>query len=323
MKSFFTVGRTAWIMEVYRDLKTLKGKFAHPAITLGNFDGVHLGHKEIFTRIRKRAAEIGGEALIFTFDPHPVKVLRPDTSPSLITPLDEKLRLFEREGIDGVILADFTKEFAAQHPAKFVENLLFRALAAELVVVGHDFTFGKGKEGTIGSLKDLGAKLGFQVEVVKALKVDGEVVSSTRIRELIQGGDVRCAKRLLGRCYSINGKVVKGHSRGRALGFPTANLDFHGELSPKNGVYAVKVRIGEEEMTGVANVGTRPTFGDRERSFEVHIFDFDGSLYGRDVRLFFIDRIRDELFFTDTKELSAQIGRDVIKAREILGREGP
>ncbi len=308
-------------MEVYRDLKGLRGRFRHPAVTLGNFDGVHLGHREIFRRIRMRAAEIGGEALILTFDPHPAKVLRPDMSPSLITPLEEKLGLMEEEGIDGVILADFTKEFAAQHPAKFVEEVLCRSIGAEIVVVGHDFAFGKGKEGTIDSLREFGREFGFDVEVVEALRIDGEVVSSTRIRELIQGGDVRRAGRFLGRYYSMKGTVVEGHGRGEAIGFPTANLDLRCELFPADGVYAVKVLMGGEEKEGVVNVGCRPTFGDGERNIEVHIFNFDGMLYGKNLGLLFVDRIRDERIFNGPGELAVQIADDVKKAKEILARE--
>lgn len=308
-------------MKVYRGVKDLKGKFKYPVVAMGNFDGVHLGHREIFDRIKKKASETGGESIILTFDPHPAKVLRPEESPILITPLEEKLALFQECDIDGVILADFTKEFASQHAANFVEEMLFKSLSAKTVIVGHDFTFGKGKEGTINSLRDFGRKFGFSVEIVEAVKIKGEVVSSTKIRELIRKGEVRRAKSFLGRFYSIRGKVVKGHSRGKTLGFPTANIEFHGELSPKDGVYAVKVLTDAGYMQGIVNIGLKPTFGDEERSIEVHIFDFNEDLYNKEITVFFVDRIRGESAFKDPVELKKQIGRDIVLAKDILRRE--
>jgi len=306
-------------MKVYRGLHELEGKFKSPAVTLGNFDGVHRGHGEIFRRLKKRAAEIGGEALIFTFDPHPAKVLRPEISPSIITPLSEKLSLIEAYGLDGIILADFNKEFAAQHPASFVRDILHGKLGARLVIIGHDFTFGKGKEGNIESLILLGKESGFAVEVVEAIKLDGEIVSSTRIRELIKDGKVKEASRLLGRHHSIEGKVIKGHGRGKPLGFPTANIDFHAELLPKYGVYAVKAKLGQEELTGVCNIGMKPTFNDDEPSIETHIFDFNGSIYGQDLKISFIDRVREVRTFNNPQDLSHQIAKDIGKAKELLG----
>ena len=310
-------------MKVCRGLEGLEGIFKNPAVTLGNFDGVHVGHQEIFSRLKKRAADIEGEALVLTFDPHPVKVLRPEMSPSLITSLDEKLRLLEESGLDGVVLADFTKEFAAQHPSQFAEELLCKALSAKLVIVGHDFTFGKGKQGTIGSLKEFGKKMGFDVEVVQPFKLNGEIVSSTGIRRLIMKGDVGNARELLGRYYTVEGEVIKGDSRGKSLGFPTANLAPHGELFPEDGVYAVKVLLGKRSMLGVANVGVKPTFGNSERNIEVHIFDFNKSIYGERLRLLFVAKVRDERRFGGPGELSAQIKRDILAAKDFLGREEP
>ena len=297
----------------------MAGTFKGPAVTLGNFDGVHLGHRDIFKRLKKRAAEIGGQSLILTFDPHPVKVLRPDAGPRLITPLKKKLRLFDEVGVDGVILADFTKAFAAQHPLKFAEDVLYKKINARLIMVGHDFTFGKGKEGTIDSLMEFGRKIGFDVEVVRAYKIDGQIVSSTLIRELIVAGDVKKAAVMLGRNYTIEGRVTTGHSRGKSLGFPTANLDLHGELFPKDGVYAATVKVGGRLLDGVVNVGLKPTFGDRERTVEVHSFDFDHDIYNKDVRLSFVERVRDEKCFPGPDELVDQIRRDVITAKSILG----
>jgi len=308
-------------MEVYRGLDAIHGGFSASVVTLGNFDGVHLGHQEIFRRLKARASELKTQALVLTFDPHPVRVLRPAMSPDLITPLEEKLRLIAECGIDGVVLADFTKEFAAQHPGSFVDEVLCEKLSARYVIVGHDFTFGRGKEGTIDSLKEMGERKGFDVEVVEALVSEGEIVSSTRIRGLIAGGDVSAAAALLGRNYSIYGEVVKGDGRGRSLGFPTANIASHGELFPENGVYAVEIELEKKRMSGIANVGVRPTFGGGERTIEAHIFDFDGSLYGEVVRLDFVGRVRDEISFSGPEELSRQIRQDIVEAKNILKRE--
>ncbi len=309
-------------MKVYRGVSGLKDKFNSPAVTLGNFDGVHLGHRKIFERLIENAAQMNGESLVLTFEPHPVKVLRPEMSPKIITPISEKLKLIEECKIDGVILADFTKEFAAQHPEQFVYSLLHETLAAKLVMVGHDFTFGKRKEGTTKSLEALGKTYGFDVEIVKPLRMDGEIVSSTRIRKLLLEGALSEANRLLGRCHSVSGKVVKGHGRGRTLGFPTANIEVEGELIPGNGVYAAVIQIGSEKKAGIANIGVKPTFKDEERSVEAHIFDFGKSLYGETVSLHLVEKIRDERPFDSPGELAGQIERDIVDAKKRLKREG-
>jgi riboflavin kinase/FMN adenylyltransferase len=277
-------------MQVYRGLEGLEGKFNSPVITLGNFDGVHRGHLEIFERLKGFATDRGTDAVVFTFEPHPIKVLRPEFEPSLITTLSEKLKLIKDAGIDAVILADFTKEFAAQHPASFVDEILCDKLNIQMAVVGHDFTFGKGKEGTIEFLSEKGAAAGFDVHVVDALRINGDIVSSTKIRRHIVDGDVALAALLLGRPYSVEGKVVRGDNRGKQLGFPTANIDAEGELFPGNGVYAVSVEVAGKTMAGAANVGVRPTFDKKERSIEAHIIDFNGSIYGEKLRLDFLDR---------------------------------
>lgn len=308
-------------MEVYRELDELKGKFNHPVITLGNFDGVHLGHQKIFKHLLKRASDLGSEALVFTFDPHPLKVLRPELSPSLITPIPEKLKLMKAFGINAVILADFTKEFAAIHPSTFAEDVLINTIGSKLVVVGHDFSFGKGKEGTIDCLKMLGGKHNVQVEIVDAFKINGKIVSSTGIRKLIHSGNMTEAAKLLGRHYSIEGKVVQGSGRGKQLGFPTANMTLNGEVTPKDGVYAVKVAVGEVEKDGITNIGLRPTFRETERNVEIHIFDFNKDIYCENVQVTFIERIRDEKGFSGTEELTQQIRKDIVIAKKIMGRK--
>ncbi|MBE9535741.1 MAG: bifunctional riboflavin kinase/FAD synthetase [Proteobacteria bacterium] len=304
-------------MQVYRGMEGLEGKFDSPVITLGNFDGVHRGHLGIFKQLKAFATKRGVEAVLFTFEPHPVKVLRPELGPPLITTLSKKLKLIKDAGIDAVILADFTKEFAAQHPASFVDEILCDKLKIQMAVVGHDFTFGKGKEGTIELLSEKGATAGFDVHIVEALKINGEIVSSTKIRQHIAEGDVSIAASFLGRPYSVEGKVVRGDNRGKQLGFPTANIDVEGELFPGNGVYAVNVEVGGNTMAGAANVGVRPTFDTKERSIEVHIVDFNGSIYGESIRVDFIDRIRGEIAFPSPEALSIQIQKDVAAAKEI------
>ena len=305
-------------MKVCRGVDHIGGKFNNPAVTLGNFDGLHKGHREIFEQLKRRANELGGHSVIFTFDPHPVKVLRPDECPKLISLLSEKLSLLEEAGIDGVILADFTKAFAAQHPTNFIADIIHKILKAKLVIVGHDFTFGKGKEGTIESLKKLGEKLGFRVEVVPAVTIDGEIVSSTRIRKLISGGKVKEASTLLGRYHQIEGTVVKGFGRGKPLGFPTANLDHNAELLPEDGVYATKVVIGDKQYKGATNVGTNPTFGDEKRTVETYILDFDESIYEKTIKVLFVDRVRGEVTFKSPKDLSSQIAKDISRVSTIL-----
>lgn len=308
-------------MKVYRGVEGLEGKFNSPAVTLGNFDGVHIGHKKIFEKLRSCVDKSGSEAVIFTFDPHPVKVLRPDETHKLISPLPEKLKLLEESGADAVILADFTKTFAAQHPAHFVREIIHKAIGARHVIVGHDFTFGKGKEGTIDSLRLLGDELGFQVEVVPAVKIEGQIVSSTRIRELIRQGDVKKAAMLLGRFHYIAGKVIEGHGRGKPLGFPTANIDYHAELLPEDGVYASKAEIEGKTYGAATNVGVNPTFGNEKRSIETFIFDLDETLYGKTIKVSFIERIRGEVAFSSPEELANQIARDISKVRAILNRD--
>ncbi len=306
-------------MKVYRGIEGLKGVFNHPVVTLGNFDGVHSGHQQIFKIVKEEADASGSESLVFTFEPHPAKVLRPDLEHKTISSLQDKIRLIEEYKIDGIILADFTIEFASQHPSKFVKEVLCDTLNAGTIIVGHDFTFGKAKEGTINYLIKLGEDLGITVKVVEAKKIGGEIVSSTRIRKMIRDGDMKGASTFLGRYYSITGRVVKGHSRGKSLGFPTANLELHGELFPKDGVYAVYVKQNERKLCGIANIGIKPTFNDGKRTVEVNIFDFSESLYGQDLKLFFVERLRDESFFKKPEDLSEQISKDILKAKGILG----
>jgi len=306
-------------MEIIRKEKDFKRSFRNPVLTIGNFDGVHVGHQRIFQLVKEKAKEIGGESIVYTFEPHPVEVLAPERRPLWITTLDEKLRLIEEQGIDAIILANFTLKFASQIPEEFVRNILYDQIKVRQVFVGHDFTFGKDRRGNIALLKELGQKLGFTAEVVEAVRVGGTVVSSTRIREFVQKGEMQEAAKLLGRNYLLTGKVIHGHGRGsKKLGFPTANLKTTGVLFPKPGIYAVWAIYEGKRYEGVANLGWNPTFHDQKFSFEVHILHFNQEIYGEPLRAEFVERLRDEVTFRGPEELIAQIKKDISRAKNFL-----
>lgn len=290
-----------------------------PVVTLGNFDGLHLGHRKILSKIVKRAHSLGVPSVVYTFVPHPLKIVAPDKSPPLITTPEEKAELISELGIDFLVLARFTKGFAAKHPREFIEDVLWKGLRPREVWVGHDYAFGKGKQGTTGYLEKLGAELGFKTGVVAAHKKSGAVISSSRIRVLIKQGQVKEAAELLGREFSLTGCVVKGRGAGLPLGFPTANLKTRNELIPKDGVYAAVVELKSKLYPAVVNIGPAPTFKRRKKIVEVHILDFTATIYDKNIKVFFIKKIRDVQKFATTGELAEQIARDVKKARRALG----
>ena len=306
-------------MEIIRKEKNFQREFKNPVLTIGNFDGVHLGHQRIFQRVKEKAREIGGESIVYTFEPHPVELLAPERKPLLITPPREKLRLIEEQGIGIAICANFSPKFASQTPEEFVKNILYDQVKIRQLFVGHDYTFGKDRRGNIAMLRDLGKKLGFNVEVVEAVRVAGAVVSSTRIRELIQKGEMPEAAKMLGRNYPLSGKVIHGHGRGsKQLGFPTANLKPEGALFPKPGIYAMWTYHEGKKYAGVANLGWNPTFHDQKFSIEVHILNFDRDIYGQTLRVEFVERLRDEITFRGPEELVVQIKKDISQAKSIL-----
>jgi len=308
-------------MEIVVGIEKLDRPFANPVLTIGNFDGVHLGHQALFRRVKERARELGGQSLIMTFDPHPLQVLRPDNHIQLLTPGSSKLDLIARCDIDATIVVPFTRELASLSAREFVEDVLVKRIGVRALIVGYDYRFGAGREGTTESLKEMGRRYGFEVEVVSGIEIEGRVVSSTAIRELIGSGKVREASGLLGRPYEIRGVVVKGRERGgRLLGFPTANVACEARPPLERGVYAVRARVDGVWCDGAANVGFNPTFGDTDLSLEVHLFDFQRDIYSRPVVVRFVDWIRPEQRFSGPEELKAQIGRDVMRAREILSR---
>ncbi len=285
-------------------------------VTIGNFDGVHLGHRALLERARALASERGTRAVVLTFDPAPRDVLRPGNGVPRIQSLDRKLHHLGRLA-DGVVVHPFDATIAAMEPADFATRALRDGLGAAAVVVGHDFRFGRQRKGDAALLREV---LGIEVEALGPVSDEVGPISSSRIREALGRGDVATAARLLGRPHELLGEVVEGDRRGRLLGFPTANLWPEGGLVPPNGVYAVRVELEEDRpaVPGVANLGTRPTFDGVGARLEVHLLDFSGDLYGRRLVVQLVDRLRDERRFASIDELKAQIERDAATARERL-----
>jgi riboflavin kinase/FMN adenylyltransferase len=290
-------------------------------VTPGNHDGVHLGHRALLSAAREAAARLDARAVALTFDPHPAAVLAPDRAPPLLTTIARRSELLSALGADEVRVVRFDRPFAAQSPEAFVEAVLVRDLSARGVVIGPDFRFGKGRAGDTARLAELGRERGFEVIEVPPVVVEGEPVSSTRVRAALIAGEVETAARLLARPHDVDGTVVRGDSRGRTIGFPTANLDCDPVLLPRDGVYAVVARdlAGSEIVHGVANLGVRPTFA-AGRSVEVHLLDFERDLYDRRMRVAFVARLRGEQKFSGIEELKAQISRDTVAARDALER---
>ncbi len=305
------------------------------AVTVGNFDGVHLGHQALLRMTCERAAATGTIPVAMTFDPHPLEVLTPHAPPRLTTP-QARLALLEASGMALVLLVRFTPEFAAMSPESFVRRVLLGSLHMRDLLLGYDFTLGKGRSGTPDMLARLGQSEGFTVDRLDALSVHDEVVSSTRIRELLRQGQVWEASTLLGRLYSVRGEVIHGKKRGGdLLGFPTANLAPTETMLPKPGVYVTlatpsasagnglpavtaPTRITPETRPAVTNIGYNPTFGPGALSVETHLLDFEGDLYGQHLEVAFVERLRGEVSFTGPDALVAQIRKDTAQARKIL-----
>ena len=284
------------------------------AVAIGNFDGVHLGHRALLARARA----LGPRAVALTFDPHPGAVLSPAGAPPAITPLPRKLELLAAAGADATLVEPFTRDLAALAPDAFVERILLAAARARAIVVGYDFHYGAQRAGTVDTLRAHGARAGVAVDIVDPVTVAGEVVSSTRIRALLRAGDVAAAARLLGHPYDVDGTVVHGAKRGRAIGIPTANVapPAGTEILAAPGIYAATL----DGRPAVASLGTNPTFvTSTQLVLEVHVLDFDGDLYDRQVRVAFVARLRDEERFASVDALLAQIRLDIAAARPLLG----
>lgn len=308
-------------MRIIDDLAFGRDDFSSPAVTIGSYDGLHLGHQAIIKRVIERAKSGGGEAVLLTFEPHPAKILYPRLDIRLITPYPEKMMLLERFGIDVTISLPFTRDLSEMSAQEFVQDIVHKRIGPRCAVVGFNFTFGKEREGTADVLRKMGGKLGFEVEIVPPYTLGHEVVSSTRIRELIMQGEVKRVNRMLGRSFIILGRVIHGHARGKGLGYPTANLEPTQGLYPKEGVYAASVVMGDETYDGVVNIGANPTFGDEELAIEVFLIDYQGDLYGRELQVALVDRIRDEKAFPSPEALVRQIEKDIQKAKEILHQQ--
>jgi len=307
-------------MEVLRSIGELTRVRGPVVLSIGVFDGVHLGHQAVLHRALDDAKAVGGSAVALTFEPHPLRVLRPDRAPRLLTSTAHKARLIEAEGFPFLLVVPFDAEFAAQPPEIFVRSLASAARPLSQICVGENWAFGAQRAGNVALLRTLGAELAFTVAEVAAVRIDGVTVSSTRIREAVERGDLDVARHLLGRDYTVLGTVEAGAQLGRRIGFPTANLRAHNEQFPPDGVYAVRLLIEGRTWNGVANVGYRPTVatGEVERRLEVHVFDFDGDLYGRDLDVDFVSFLRAEKKFDGVDALRAQIASDAAVARRVL-----
>ncbi len=307
-------------MPVINGLEAIPKPLRNTVITIGNFDGVHLGHQILFREVLKRSVAVDGASMVVTFEPHPLVVVNPEIAPAIITPLNRKAELILSYGIEYVTVIPFDRRFATVRARQFVEEILFEKLGLKELVVGYDYAFGYKREGNIDLLRKMGEELGFDVHVLDAIHRGEIVVSSTMIRNLLREGNVSKVAELMARPFQVQGTIVEGRKvGGPVLGFPTANLETSEMgLIPATGVYAVEAVLDEEVLPGVCNVGVNPTFNVEKMTVEVHIFNFDRSIYGKTLRVNFIERLRSERKFPDVQHLAAQIGKDVEKARIIL-----
>jgi riboflavin kinase/FMN adenylyltransferase len=303
------------------EINEIDAKFKNSVVTIGSFDGIHLGHRRLMEMAKDSASELNSVSVVLTFHPHPLKVVNPEAKTKLITTFEKKIELIEETGIDYLVYITFTPEFANMQPEDFVKNIIVKKLNPLKIIVGHDFGFGANKSGNIALLEKLSVEFGFELSVVEPVIIDDEIVSSTLIRRLVITGKVCAVKRFLGRDYSVHGGVVKGCGRGRQLGFPTANIVPEEELFPKDGVYVTHVRINDKFYDSVTNVGSNPTFDDALRRIESYIFDFDGDLYDKEIEVFFLERLREEIKFNNVNELESRIKKDIEIANLILKRK--
>ena len=289
-------------------------------VTTGTFDGVHLGHQQIIKRLIETATKSNGETVLLTFFPHPRMVLFPDYKPLLLNTLEEKTVLLEKAGIDHLIIHPFNREFSMLSSKEFISEILVKTLQTKKLVIGYDHHFGKNREGSFDHLKEFGPIYGFDVEEIPAQEVEHTGVSSTKIRQALTKGDVETANSFLGYSYMLSGTVVKGRMIGRSIDFPTANLQVHDpfKLIPADGVYAVNVKRGKDQLKGMLNIGMRPTVDGKARTIEVNILDFNADLYGETLTLEFVKRLRDEIKFDGIESLKQQLFKDREQTRTIL-----
>jgi riboflavin kinase/FMN adenylyltransferase len=309
-------------MQLIQHLDEITAPFKNAVITIGNFDGVHIGHQALFYEVIENSQALDGTSIAMTFEPHPLRVLKKEHAPPLITLWNQKAELIERSGVDVLICVPFTLDFAAITARVFVEDLLVRKIGMKAIVLGEDYAFGRNREGDIELLNSLAPQLGFEVIVtslIRTVKGVSQRISSTAIRELVQAGDMQQACKMLGRNFQLVGTVAPGRDRGgRLLGFPTANLQIENELCPHTGIYAVTVETRMGLHLGVANIGYSPTFDDRQFTVEVHIIDFMETIYGEKILVNFFKRLRGELKFEGIEPLKRQISKDIEESRRLL-----
>lgn len=309
-------------MKIYKNIEDITAPFDNACVTIGNFDGVHLGHQQLFGTVVEKAKAVKGTSVAITFDPHPLQVLLPGGI-KLIATSQQKEEFIKQAGIDVLLVVPFTKEFAKTTAESFVADLLVKRLGVKELVVGYDYAFGKGRSGNIDFLKGQGEIFGFPVTVVDACYIGEQVVSSTKIRQLVANGEMAATRELLGRNYQIRGIVRMGKQRGgKLIGYPTANMRFNEEdLVPKHGVYVTQVLCEGRQYGGVLNIGLNPTFGEDELVAETHIFDFNENIYGKAITVSLLKFLRGEQKFSGVTELFEQIQKDVLLAKEILAAQ--
>lgn len=307
-------------MKIYTSLDQIIAPLPHACVTIGNFDGVHLGHQQLFSTVNQRARRCRGVGVAVTFEPHPLQVMRPEVGIKLISTYEQKVELIAMAGVEILLALPFTREFAAMDAGSFVDLALVKTLGVRELVVGYDYAFGKGRGGDVEFLKACGRKRDFMVRVIPAFRVDGMVVSSSKIRELVTAGRMKEVSKLLGRYYQLQGVVQRGRQRGSSvLGFPTVNLSLdEKDLCPKYGVYVTQMAHADQCYGGVLNIGYNPTFNDGRLVAETHIFDFNQDIYDQPIKINLLQHLREERRFTSPAELAAQIARDVAKAKEVL-----
>lgn len=307
-------------MQLIRGLTNCRPDGRGLSVAIGNFDGVHLGHDALLQAARERAATSGARVTVLTFEPHPREYINPAAAPPRLMRVTEKCAALAAAGVDQLVVLRFDQRLQQQTPAEFVDVVLRRGLNARHVIVGEGFRFGCRREGTVATLRAAGPAAGFEVVSVPSVLLAGERVSSTRVRAALTAGDLATAERLLGRCYTLDGRVIAGQRLGRTLGYPTANLRLHRPIPPLAGIFAVRVDgiPGRPRAAAVASLGTRPTVAGVEPLLEVHVFDYDGDLYGRRLRVDFVEKLRDEVKFDSLDALVEQMHADSARARDIL-----
>jgi len=306
-------------MRIFRNLHNLP-RFNKAVLTIGTFDGVHVGHQHIINSVNTLAQEVGGESILLTFHPHPRTIVHSNYSIQLLSPLEEKFELLQQYGINNVVVVPFTRDFSQQSPTAYVSDFLVKNFAPSKIVIGYNHKFGKNRAGNLTLLSQMGTKYGFAVEEISKQQVEDIAISSTKIRNALQAGKVAAASRWLGHKYHLHGVVVKGQQLGKKIGFPTANilLNDSSKLVPANGVYAVTVHLDKQVYKGMLNIGVRPTVSGLGKTIEVNMFNFDRNIYGERIKITLVQYLRAEHKFANLPALVAQLNKDKIAALSCL-----